>query len=801
MNEIELSDKILKDLYEKDKLNGAGIYNIDEIAAKYGITDFHRTQRIVKIWDSDGFVKECCSKDANNAEITFEGIKYIEQKSFEKDNTDMIQEEMNIENKNYKYDVALSFAGEQREYVEQVAKYLKENGIKYFYDKENKAEQWGKNLTEHFGDLYSNKAEFCIMFISKEYKERMWPTHERRSALDRAIRSKKEYILPVKFDDTKIDGLYTSTGYLDAKKTTPKEVVEIFLEKIGRPLKRTHKHKEFSNIPIIKKFEIIPNKVKKGERAVYYWEVKNVDQNIIIENHHSKGSTGEHIFGKNYKGYYTIDNIQDSITFTLNIENNLGKDSKTIELELVNDPEVSLSRGKKDSQNLVLFQTIGSPGTGNGQFRFGGGLDKNGGIFIRDGVLYVTDWSNKRLQIFKFGKNNLWNYFDSMGGSEQFCSPIFVDKEKNIFIHALNKIYKFDSEKKLGLTIFADINNFRRFTLDKFGNLFVQSGSDTNILKKYDLDGKLILEFGGFGESDGKFDNEGWTEDVVADKSGNIYILDVGGKRVQKFDNNGIFLKKWNVEISGYSYMAVDEFNKIYVVENGYTELNVYDTEGNITKKYLIPNGVVFGGGSHIFVRDNQLFVSNCEKHHIKVFNFKDDFFSNDTDLNSQKNLEENKLFSYCYLIPYFKLKEKKINGWIGLHYPGKILLKDVKIQVCRNLERKGEFLALEDIEFKRLYPNSGAHLGSLQFEYEIEDIEFQISIFQDNGILNQRIKIFKKGNNVFAESEYYFYNLEHKLIKGNYFLYNSENEELKNIQITKRKGWKIVLSCDSFTL
>lgn len=357
MNEIELSDKILKDLYDKDKLNGAEIYNIDEIAAKYGIIDLHRVQRIVKNWDSDGFVKEYCDKDGNDAEITSKGIQYVEQKALEKNNSDIIQEEMNLENKNYKYDVVLSLAGEQREYVEQVAKYLKENGIKYFYDKENKAEQWGKNLTEYFGDLYSNKAEFCIMFISKEYKERMWPTHERRSALDRAIRSKKEYILPVKFDDTKIDGLYTSTGYLDAKKTTPKEVVEIFLEKIGRPLKRTHKHKEFSNIPVIKKFEIIPSKVKKGERAIYYWEVENVDQNIIIENHHSKGS-GEHFFGKNYKGYYTIDNVQDSITYILSIENNLGKDSRTIELELVDDSEVLLDNKKLNSLISVISNTI-----------------------------------------------------------------------------------------------------------------------------------------------------------------------------------------------------------------------------------------------------------------------------------------------------------------------------------------------------------------------------------------------------------------------------------------------------------
>ena len=34
----------------------------------------------------------------------------------------------------YKYDIALSFAGEDREYVEKVATLLKENGVRVFYD-------------------------------------------------------------------------------------------------------------------------------------------------------------------------------------------------------------------------------------------------------------------------------------------------------------------------------------------------------------------------------------------------------------------------------------------------------------------------------------------------------------------------------------------------------------------------------------------------------------------------------------------------------------------------------------------
>ena len=97
-------------------------------------------------------------------------------------------------------------------------------------------------------------------------------------------------------------------------------------------------------------------------------------------------------------------------------------------------------------------------------------------------------------------------------------------------------------------------------------------------------------------------------------------MLDVGGCRVQKFDNNGVFIDKWHVNIRGDSYMTIDEFNRIYVAENNYRELIVYDTEGNLKNRIIIPEDTI-SAGSYIFVQKNQFFASNCQKHNIKVFN------------------------------------------------------------------------------------------------------------------------------------------------------------------------------------
>ena len=81
------------------------------------------------------------------------------------------------------YDVALSFAGENRTYVEQVAEGLKAAGVSVFYDKFEKADLWGKNLIEHLAEIYGHRSRFVVMFVSKEYVEKAWTTHASRVGL------------------------------------------------------------------------------------------------------------------------------------------------------------------------------------------------------------------------------------------------------------------------------------------------------------------------------------------------------------------------------------------------------------------------------------------------------------------------------------------------------------------------------------------------------------------------------------------------------------------------------------------
>lgn len=133
---------------------------------------------------------------------------------------------------NFEYDVALSFAGEDREYVERVAIFLREKQIKVFYDKFEEASLWGKNLYTHLSNVYQHKAKYTVIFISKSYSEKLWTNHERENAQARAFTENKEYILPARFDNTEIPGILNTTGYVDLKNYTPETLSLLIYQKI-----------------------------------------------------------------------------------------------------------------------------------------------------------------------------------------------------------------------------------------------------------------------------------------------------------------------------------------------------------------------------------------------------------------------------------------------------------------------------------------------------------------------------------------------------------------------------------------
>jgi len=130
------------------------------------------------------------------------------------------------------YEIAISFAGENRQLVGQVAVELDRKGVKVFYDEFERVRLLGKDLVAYFGEVYGKQARFCAIFISEHYVRKAWTQLERQHAQSRALTEKEEYILPLRLDDSEVPGLPTTIGYVDIRGMTPRAVAEILFRKI-----------------------------------------------------------------------------------------------------------------------------------------------------------------------------------------------------------------------------------------------------------------------------------------------------------------------------------------------------------------------------------------------------------------------------------------------------------------------------------------------------------------------------------------------------------------------------------------
>jgi len=161
----------------------------------------------------------------------------------------------------YTYEVALSFAGEDRAFADAVAKDLRDAGVKVFYDDFYAEELWGEDLAVRLRDVYHSSSQFCIMIISEHYIDKMWPSHERQQAIERMITEiGKAYVLPVRLDgfNGEVPGLSGAISYLAVRSGDHKKIVDAFLRKIGRkgtpkPKPESRKEPAKAYIPKVKK--------------------------------------------------------------------------------------------------------------------------------------------------------------------------------------------------------------------------------------------------------------------------------------------------------------------------------------------------------------------------------------------------------------------------------------------------------------------------------------------------------------------------------------------------------------------
>ena len=99
------------------------------------------------------------------------------------------------------------------------------------------------------------------------------------------------------------------------------------------------------------------------------------------------------------------------------------------------------------------------------------------------------------------------------------------------------------------------------------------------------------LKWGSFGSGDGQFKNP---HDLAIDGNGNVYVLDSGNNRIQKFDKTGHFDLLFHAQ-STFNVpqgIAIDKgTNELYVVDTGNNLVKRFDNNGVLVKSWGGPTG------------------------------------------------------------------------------------------------------------------------------------------------------------------------------------------------------------------
>lgn len=161
---------------------------------------------------------------------------------------------------NYEYDVVFSLAGEQKDYVEKVAKYILDEGIRVWFYKFEETETWGKNQIDVFSEIFTIKAKYCVIFISREYTEKVWPNLERQFIQSRWLKD-PDYMLPARFDDSLVIGIPDTMAYVSLEGKKPEDFGEIIIKKIKGQKRKIEDSKAAYRQPKIKK-EFDPLKLR-----------------------------------------------------------------------------------------------------------------------------------------------------------------------------------------------------------------------------------------------------------------------------------------------------------------------------------------------------------------------------------------------------------------------------------------------------------------------------------------------------------------------------------------------------------
>ncbi|MDD2465923.1 MAG: TIR domain-containing protein [Desulfobulbus sp.] len=123
--------------------------------------------------------------------------------------------------RNFDWDFAISFAGENRALAKTIADQLEALDCTIFYDQYYEANYLGKAWSQQFKEIFGTKARYVVCLLDSHHSEKIWPTFEREIFSPRV---KDAAVIPVYLDGTSFVGIPKDIVGIDFKGCDPSEI-------------------------------------------------------------------------------------------------------------------------------------------------------------------------------------------------------------------------------------------------------------------------------------------------------------------------------------------------------------------------------------------------------------------------------------------------------------------------------------------------------------------------------------------------------------------------------------------------
>ncbi len=134
----------------------------------------------------------------------------------------------------HEFDVALSFPGEIRDFVESIAKELEIQigPHTYFYDNNYRSQLARPSLDILLQDIYRNRSKLIVVFLCEMYQQKEWCGIEFRAIREIIMEKQHDKIMYVRMDDGEVEGVFKTDGYIDGRVHAPKAVAGLIKERM-----------------------------------------------------------------------------------------------------------------------------------------------------------------------------------------------------------------------------------------------------------------------------------------------------------------------------------------------------------------------------------------------------------------------------------------------------------------------------------------------------------------------------------------------------------------------------------------